>query len=102
MTYKGVNIPSTPNGWELYDTPGAELAAADLFDASKEAVDMLADARVGDFKDTVHKAVKHIYKRCEKHAKHGAADSEGLYHARHVVIDAAQALAGVELDPWSL
>lgn len=102
MQYKGVNIPDTPGGWELYDTPGAAKAAAALAKASKEAVDMIAEAKVSDFKSTVGKAVSHIYKTCDKHSKDGAADSEGYYHARHVVIDAAKKMADIEIDPWSL
>ena len=102
MDYKGINIPDTPDGWELYDVDGAPKATEDLVQASKEAVDMIGDARVADFKSTMGEAVNHIYKTCEKHSKSGAADSEGMYHARHVVIDAAKKLAGVEIDPWSL
>lgn len=102
MQYKGVKIPDTPDGWELYDTPGAPKAAEALAQASKEAVDMIGDARVSEFQSTVGKAVNHIYKACDKHANDGAADSEGLYHARHVVIDAAKKLADIEIDPWSL
>lgn len=102
MEYKGVRIPDTPDGWELYDTPGAAKAAEALAQASKEAVDMIADARVSNFRTTVQEAVGHIYKVCDKHAKDGAADSEGLYHARHVVVRAAKTLADIEVDPWEL
>lgn len=102
MQYKGIDIPDTPDGWELYDVVGAPEAARALVQASKEAVDMLEDAKMKDFKETIGKASQHIYAVCEKHAKQGAADSEGHYHARHVVIDAAKHIGGIEVDPWSL
>ena len=101
-TYKGVHIPATADGWELYDKPGKESAARDLYTASTEAVDMISNASLSELEEVKGDALQHIYKVCEQHSKLGAADSEGFYHARHVVIDAFKNIAGITVDPWSL
>jgi len=100
--YKGVPVPSTADGWELYDLPGKDAVAQALYKASTEAIDMIEEAKLADINAVQSKAAKHIYDACVLHEKFGAADSEGLYHARHVVIDAFSAIAGIKIDPWSL
>ena len=43
--YKGIEIPSTVDGWALYDIQGADLAAAKLTAAIKVSIDELGRSR---------------------------------------------------------
>ena len=95
MEHRGVHIPSTAREWELYsDDPGAGAAANELFRASKEAIDTIADGKVIDLEANVVKAERHITKVCQKHSKLGACDSEPLRHARGVVNRAVEKFTG--------
>lgn len=102
MKYKEVTIPDTADDWELYDKPGVGKVVEALVQASKEAVDMISSASLSEAKTVANEANSHIYKVCDRFGKFGAADSEPLYHARHVVVDAMKVIGGVEVDPWDL
>ncbi|KIG18646.1 hypothetical protein DB30_07661 [Enhygromyxa salina] len=103
IEYKQVKIPSTPEDWQLYcDMSGAGVAAAALTQAAKEAVDLIADAKLRDAQSVQARALRVINEAQHQHADVGAYDSEPHVEAQRVVIRAMKVIAGVEVDPGSL
>jgi len=101
ITYKGVAIPSNADSWELYASKdGAEAVARNLIDASKEAIDMIAGAKLSEAGEIPHKAYNHILKVCDEHAAFGAADTEPRANALDIIADAMTVIADVRLDKW--
>jgi hypothetical protein len=76
-----VDIPNTPEGWDLYcGEPGAEEAAQALFNAVRTLIEQtpLTVDPLGLFS-----AVNtHVYPVMTKHAKLGTGDTEPRYHLR--------------------
>ena len=102
IEYKGVRIPSSVDGWELYDVPSAGAALSALIEASKRAIDRIASARLGEFKEVQADAMRDLSRVMDEHADAGAVDSEPAYHARHIIVDAVRAVADIEVNPWTL
>lgn len=45
MSNKEFEVPTTPNGWELYsDMPGVDEAAKELAEAAKKCVEIISEA----------------------------------------------------------
>lgn len=76
-----VDIPSTPEGWELYcQQPGADEAAQALYDAVCTLIEQtpLTVDPLG-----LYTAINtHVYPVMTKHAKLGATDTEPRYQLR--------------------
>ena len=86
--HRNIPIPSTVDEWQLYDSPGSRHAADSLTEAAREAIDMIANARLAEAADIFTSATKHIYAVCGHFADDGAMDSEPMAAARDVVLRA--------------
>ncbi len=83
--HRGIAIPSTVDEWQLYDKPTSPAAAKALTQAAREAIDMIADAKISDAKAIQRTALKHLHTVCEKFAANGAYDSEPIGEAGSVI-----------------
>jgi hypothetical protein len=93
--HRGVKIPYTPDGWQLYDKPGNHHAALALYNASAEAIDLIADAKIADLKTIRKTARDRIYEELERWSDWGAADSEGFDEA-HDILERAYVTFGLK------
>lgn len=103
IEYKNVRIPASADEWELYSSePGSEEAADALTAAAKAAVDIICDAKLDEAAQVPIRALERIFAAQREHMDLGAFDSEPIGKARGVVVRAMKAIAGIEIDPWSL
>jgi hypothetical protein len=111
-TYKGIQIPTSARGLELYSSKkGAGAAAQDILRQLKRDITRLQKEGKGvSSVPAMAKLIGKIYKagvyeKMIEHSQFGATDTEPRYHIGQALVDAAKRMMGIdwycpELGDW--
>ena len=114
-TYKGIDIPTSARGLELYSSVKGSGAAAqdilkqlrkDITRLQKEGAKLSITAGIPGMAKLIGKIyTEGVYKKMCEHSKFGATDTEPRYHIGQALVSTAKKMMGIdyyceELGGW--